>query len=274
MKKDYLRFSESEKLKYWEGMIAHKIRSQAEAGGDPDSAITEEFVDNCKKQDSGFPDFIPALSLTFPVMKKYIRENGKKIGYDPLKKWVLVFAAVLFFGIQILLIFKEGYAGMIFAGIVNSIMGIVFYIGIRINSGIKKIYRSIAETTGLNFRYSTGGLPGFLYDPGLEGFYNGFQVSLIFENKWTGRWIPGQNGLGQAQRNTRSVLGIKLPGPVSPDIREKISEVSDQINLKGDLSFNDNSIGYEVVGAINSEKMKDDLLNALNIITNTLFKAV
>jgi len=270
MKDEYELLTDEEKLRHWEAVIAHKIRSQAEVSENPGIAISDEFIAHCLAVDSNFLKFTPLLSLTFPELKKYVPEDYRMAPVSLLKKWTLISALILFAGIQVILMLKSGMKALIFIGIVNCGIGSVYAVGILLNRKLRKMYRRFAERTGLAFRYSKGGLPGFLYDPSVSGIYNGLNVDLSFRTRWTGRWSHGQIGLGQPQIISRSILTVKLRGPLSQTDQKNISELMKRNRLNGELSFENKSLYYNVIGAINSEKMQEELIKALDSLTGSL----
>ncbi len=267
MKKEYDLLTDEEKLKHWEAVVAHKIRSQAEVSDAPGMAISDEFVANCLKKDRNFLKFTPLLSITFPELKKYVPEAYRGPPGGLLKKWTFISSLIFFAGIQVLLLIKSGTKALIFIGIVDGVIGSVYYAGVILNRKLKKMYRQLAERTGLEFRYSEGVLPGFLYYPVLGGVFNGFHVYLSFRNKWTGRWSRGQIGLGQAQTTSRSTLSVKRREPVSSKDQKKIFGLIKNNHLNGDILFENNSVNYEMIGAVNSKTMQDELIKVLEVLT-------
>ncbi len=271
MRKEYSKLTETQKLRYWESLIAHKIRSQSETGDDPNASLDAEFFAHCKKKDPKFERFLPDLSRKFYALENYFIKYGKSVDRDYLKTGAFIFSLLLYFGIQIFMLFNYGLKVLIYILFFNGIMGGAYLSAYFSDRKKKQLYKTLADEKGLSFSYNKGGIPGLLYYPIIEGVYKGFSTKLILKSKWTGRWSGGGLiGMGTPQITTGSYLQMFLHSNLSKSQIEKIKKYLNSKNLKGDFFVEADNVCYKRIGAIGSKKMKNEFSLVYDILYDTV----
>jgi len=255
MPKDYFSLTEEEQFKYWESLVANKIRVQVEAGGDSLAFVTKDFYRECLKQDLFFSRFFPKLNKQFGEFVKKMNQYQQKSSYDKGKTVILTFAAVVFFGSQILMLYINILDGLKFIGIVDGFIGTIYGIGVFFDQKSKKLYESLAQEKGLLFQCGKSGLPGFLYWPLIEGDYQGFATRLSLNQKWTGRM---QGGLFQL--TTGTLLELTLPKALTAAEQKTAQTFLEQArtNKISQCSAEPTTFMYKSTGTINKEKKKKE----------------
>lgn len=276
MSEDYSVLSESEKLHYWESIISHKIRSQAESTDDSLAWFNKAVYNVFCLQDPDFSRFIPQLRKKFisfaEKAEKFANDHeitDKKTAYDYIKNIIVYGAIFVYLCAQVFFIIKGGWNGFIFVLVLNTVMGVPYGLGVYNDSKSKKLYHELANEKGLRFSFSKSGLPGFLYWPKVDGEYKGFKTRLSLTQRWTGR-MQG----GQFQIRTGTVLCFELPKALTPVQQENyLQSLQKKVtNNKATITVKPNEITYQVAWTLSSKEKKDEMAVMYDLLVEGINK--